>query len=131
MITEQLLPFIKEQLQRGVSKDAIIAMLSGQGWASVDIEQAFAAVNPSPVPLAPAPTIAPAYIITPTITPTITPAVTAPVQNIQPVKSQMPPVQQKLHSTWKTIIKTMIILVIISLIITGVVLYIARQAFFR
>jgi|GEM_PF-1504521 hypothetical protein len=61
MVTDQLLTFIKSQLSLGVSKDAIVQMLSSQGWSSLDIQQAFVAVNPTSVP----PPISPSAPISP------------------------------------------------------------------
>ena len=64
MINQPLLEFIKEQLQKGISKDIISTELTANGWNAQDLEEAFRAIPPIPAP-APAPIPAP---ITPTQT---------------------------------------------------------------
>ena len=131
MVTEQLLAFIKSQLSLGVSKDAISQMLTGQGWTNVDIEQAFATVNP-PI-MSPAPALASTPIAQ--ANPVVSAASPAPVQTVQPIQSQTPPVQytqpvqQKSHSKRNVIVTTIIILVVLSLIVTGLILYFAKGFF--
>jgi hypothetical protein len=124
MVTEQLLTFIKSQIQQGVSKDVIVGMLSGQGWTSVDIEQAFRAVSPPIASSTPAPAPTPAI----QVNPVASIASPSPVQNIQSAQPQTPPVQpvqHKSHSKRNIIVTTIIILVLLSLIITGIALYLA------
>jgi hypothetical protein len=127
MVTEQLLVFIKNQRSLGVTKDAIVAMLSGQGWTSLDIDQAFTSVNPAPpAPPAPiaasVPTAAQPSISTPV---SVAPAIS--VQNTQPAQPQpqTAPVVVKSHSKRNIIVTTVVILVFISLIITATALYLA------
>ena len=52
MINQQLLDFIKGQLQLGKNKETISKELSGGGWATEDIQEGFNAINiPTPVPI--------------------------------------------------------------------------------
>ena len=48
MITQQLLDYIAQEIQGGVSPDAIKATLRSNGWIEADIEQAFRASTPAP-----------------------------------------------------------------------------------
>ena len=47
MINQQLLDYIKQQLQQGVSKEAIKNALMASGWQAQDIEEGLNATNPS------------------------------------------------------------------------------------
>ncbi|MDE2037708.1 MAG: hypothetical protein KGI69_00580 [Patescibacteria group bacterium] len=50
MTTPELVAFIKEQKAKGVPREAISAMLSGQGWTVADIEEGMATAEPAPAP---------------------------------------------------------------------------------
>jgi hypothetical protein len=105
MNNQPLIDFIKVQIQLGASRDAITAMLLSQGWTSMDVDEAFAALNASsPIVIAPpaAPLPSPPSSVTP-----VTPAATAtPVA--QPV-SQLPQ-HHKSHSAFLTILIVLIVL---------------------
>ncbi|MEI7810449.1 MAG: hypothetical protein WCI41_02735 [bacterium] len=45
MVNQQLLDFIKEQLQKGISKEVISKELLSNGWMSQDVEEGFNALN--------------------------------------------------------------------------------------
>ncbi len=45
MINQQILDYIKQQLQQGVSREQIKSSLMTNGWQTQDIEESFAAVN--------------------------------------------------------------------------------------
>lgn len=47
MASQQLLDYIKQQLQQGISRDQIKSSLMSNGWQSQDIEDGFNTVNPS------------------------------------------------------------------------------------
>ena len=50
MINQQLLGFIKEQLQKGITKEIITKELLVNGWNNEDVEEGFKVINiPSPV----------------------------------------------------------------------------------
>ncbi len=54
MINQQLLDYIKEQLNAGVLKDSIKTALISQGWSDQDIAEGFSAISPSiPSPIVP------------------------------------------------------------------------------
>lgn len=53
MITQELIAFIKAQMQEGKSREQIAGMLTPHGWALEDINSAFAQVMPT-MPAAPA-----------------------------------------------------------------------------
>ena len=90
MVTDQLLNFIKDQMGKGVSREAIAKMLIGQGWAQLDVDQAWNAVNPMPVTPRPAPIATPAPVATPVVA---SAPVQTPIQPVQPAPTYTPPVQ--------------------------------------
>ncbi len=47
MVNQQLIEYIKKQLQNGVSKESIISNLIAKGWQSTDIESAFQMLTPN------------------------------------------------------------------------------------
>jgi len=79
MINQQLLSFIKQQLQQGVTKEIISTQLLGNGWTSQDIEEGFKAVG---IPVPPTPVPAPASI------PPASPVSTTPILNPTPATTQ-------------------------------------------
>jgi len=53
MVNQQLLDFIKEQIQKGLAKEIISQELLGNGWTIGDIEEGFGKINvttPTPTP---------------------------------------------------------------------------------
>ena len=57
MINQQLLDYIKQQLQQGVSREIITSNLISQGWQQSDINEAFVSIN-SPISSTPQENIA-------------------------------------------------------------------------
>lgn len=55
MINQQILDYIKQQVQQGVSREQIKSSLMSNGWSSSDIEEGFNAIGstPSTIPHAP------------------------------------------------------------------------------
>lgn len=53
MITQELVAFIKQQLQEGKSKEQIANILTPHGWELVDINAVFAQLLPTAAPVAP------------------------------------------------------------------------------
>ena len=49
MIAQQLLSYIREQLQKGASYKNIKTSLITAGWKEIDVEQAFASLNQNPI----------------------------------------------------------------------------------
>ncbi len=47
MVNQQLVDYIKQQFQVGVSKDAVMQALKGAGWQDAEVADAMAAVSPS------------------------------------------------------------------------------------
>ncbi|MEK7060133.1 MAG: hypothetical protein AAB970_00725, partial [Patescibacteria group bacterium] len=73
MINQQLLDFIKQQLQVGLTKEKISSDLLTNGWTLQDIEEGFRATLP------------------PTITPPVSPYSGASyIQNTNPIKTAEP-----------------------------------------
>lgn len=62
MINQQLLDYIKQQVQQGVGREQIKSSLMTNGWSSSDIEEGFNAIEPgsSRIPLAPTQNVGPA-----------------------------------------------------------------------
>jgi hypothetical protein len=50
MVTPELIQFVKSELAKGASKEAIIISLKANGWTSVDIDETFQAINPVNIP---------------------------------------------------------------------------------
>ena len=61
MINQQILDYIKQQVQQGVSREQIKSSLMTNGWSSSDIEEGFNAIGPgSPgIPVAPVANVGP------------------------------------------------------------------------
>jgi hypothetical protein len=57
MINQQLLDYIKQQLQQGVSQEQIKSSLMINGWRSQDIDETLSSLVPPSQPLAPADTL--------------------------------------------------------------------------
>jgi hypothetical protein len=56
MVNQQLLDYIKQQIQQGVDREQIKNSLLANGWQEEDINEAFALIfNPAPSPQSPAP----------------------------------------------------------------------------
>ena len=51
MINQQILDYIKQQLQQGVSREQIKSSLITNGWSENDINEAFATLSTNSVPL--------------------------------------------------------------------------------
>ena len=54
MINQELLDYVKQQLQQGVSKEQIKGSLMGNGWQESDINEAFMALSAPSIPVPPA-----------------------------------------------------------------------------
>jgi hypothetical protein len=77
MVTNELIAFIKSELQKGSSREQIHKLLvTHGGWKEEDMAEAFALAAPTPTP-APEPAPTPAPTPTPAPMPEPTPAVTA------------------------------------------------------
>ena len=77
MINQQLVDFIKQQLQIGLAKEKISSELLANGWNTQDIEEGFKATG---IPIPPAP--APASI------PPAAPVSATPILNPAPITTQ-------------------------------------------
>ena len=75
MTTPELITFVRGEIAKGASRDAITDMLKPQGWSDIDVNDTFNAISPTQ-----AQTLAQA----PTPTPVVTPSIT-PVQNTNPI----------------------------------------------
>ena len=51
MINQQILDYIKQQLQQGVSREQIKSSLMTNGWSESDINEAFTSLSNNSVPL--------------------------------------------------------------------------------
>ena len=69
MTNQQLIDFIKQQLQLGLTKEKITSELLANGWNNQDIEEGFKATG-VPIPPAPVPTLTPNPATFPTLNPT-------------------------------------------------------------
>ena len=47
MVNQQLLDYVKQQLQQGVSREQIKSSLMANGWQAQDIDEAFSTINTS------------------------------------------------------------------------------------
>lgn len=77
MTTPELISYVKSQLASGILKENISTALSGQGWTTGDIQEAFNKATP---------VVTPAVVAPPTIAPSITP--TTPTTKPVSVASQ-------------------------------------------
>ena len=59
MITQELLNFIKQEQEAGMTKDQISQLLQSNGWHASDVEEAFVHLAPPVVAAAPVVTAAP------------------------------------------------------------------------
>lgn len=59
MINQQLLDFIKQQVQQGIGREQIKSSLMTNGWQASDIEEGFNAIGSSGIPLAPTANVGP------------------------------------------------------------------------
>lgn len=67
MINQQIIDYIKQQLQKNISKEQIKSNLISNGWSGPDVEEGFNAVTPPPssVPPIPSPSVSPNIHLTP------------------------------------------------------------------
>lgn len=93
MINQQLLDFIKSQLLKGVDKETITKELIGGGWAQIDIDEGFNAINNS--------------VINPIINPVVNPIASSSINN--PILAQATN-----HSG-----KKMLLIIIVLFVIVG------------
>jgi len=96
---DQLIVYIKSQLQLGVSKEIIASQLAAQGWTKQDIDQAFVTVKAPASPVIAAPAAAPL----------------SPAPQTQTPFRQSEPVQNKKSSTGVILIILVIILLLVGI----------------
>ena len=86
MITQQILAYINQQLQAGVSKETIMSILVARGWQQSDIYEAFfQATSGAATPVQPAPVVQ-----------------SAPVVQALPVVQAAPPAEEASEKPVKT-----------------------------
>jgi hypothetical protein len=89
MVNQQLLDYVKRQLEKNVSKEQIKGSLMANGWDASDVEEGFAALAPI-APPAPIPhVLSPVQPVQP-IQPTQTIQTAQPTQPVQPVQPVQP-----------------------------------------
>ncbi|HTE48493.1 MAG TPA: hypothetical protein VK675_01135, partial [Candidatus Paceibacterota bacterium] len=71
MVNDELISYVRQQLLVGTLREVIAKNLQSQGWTSVDVNEAFAAISPAPA--APAVPVSPSYGIAPNAAGTQTP----------------------------------------------------------
>lgn len=109
MITQELVLFIKQQLQAGKSKEEIVGILTPQGWQLEDINNVFTQIMPSAQPVS-----APASSV---IQPTVT---ASPVQPMmRPMAVTMPAADATMPAQSSTGKKIIIVMVVLAILVVG------------
>jgi len=142
MTTPELITFVKGEIAKGASRDAVTSMLKPQGWSDVDINDTFNAIYPASILIQnPNPILSPTLVVTPIVVaqaqkPPVTP-IAVLVQNpmVSPVVKPTPSIplsaihypnnassNNGVHSHKKSIIISSI-LVLIILIAGGAFAY--------
>ncbi len=109
MINQQLIDFIKNQLQKGVTRDVISKQLLSNGWTSLDVEEGFSEVYKI-TQTVPAPSITPETINN--ISNIITPVTNIPNSTVLPVQENV--IVAKKKSPMVKILLTTLILFLVG-----------------
>lgn len=106
MINQQLLDYIKQQLQQNVSREQIKNSLVTNGWEAADVEEGFSAIVPRAIPIPPAQPVSSVSPIIPN---------TQPVSNfINPVVNQQSFTDQKKPKRGLMFVFILLLIIVLS-----------------
>jgi hypothetical protein len=120
MINQQLVDFIKQQLQVGLTKEKISSELLANGWNTQDIEEGFKAtgipIPPAPAPVSPASPIygAPTLNPTPVTTQSLNPNLYPHLNDIKTVNDIKPAVV-KVKQSGKGLFLVVLIIILLAI----------------